>query len=345
MSQTADTSKPEIRHEMRLARPADAKQIAALFRLVYASSSHPCKNPDFVAETLQDGRRDVWMVSEQCGRVTACMGMLPHRWNRSWEIVRGVTHPEFRGGGVGTELAQRVIDVAWASGECDVVIGFPRSRTIYRILSENVAPPLRVVGHDGGINIADGRREYHLVALSFPASRRFDHVSPAGTSSQISAFAREHVQEPLGFAWAPGLYPPLLIAGEHPRHPDYGPFTFNYHPYCPSDSLELTAYTGPKQNHLDIAADLLTTLESFAFARHVRLAVLADKVEFQQALCAAGFEITAYLPAWHLQNSVRYDCVLMTRRATGEEPVDHGTRDLIDLFTRGYAECPSSQIA
>jgi molybdopterin/thiamine biosynthesis adenylyltransferase/nitroreductase len=69
----------------------------------------------------------------------------------------------------------------------------------------------------------------------------------------------------------------------------------------------------------------LTTLESFGYARHVRLAVLADKIEFQQRLRSAGFAITAYLPAWHLQNAVRYDCVLMTRRTTDEEPVDHGT--------------------
>jgi hypothetical protein len=46
-----------------------------------------------------------------------------------------------------------------------------------------------------------------------------------------------------------------------------------------------------------------------------------------------------------LQNGVRYDCVLMTRRTTDDEPIDHGTRDLIDSFNVGYAECPSSQIA
>jgi N-acetylglutamate synthase-like GNAT family acetyltransferase len=330
-------------HEIRAARPTDAGQIASLFQLVYASSSHPCKRPDFVAQTLARGRPDVWRVSELGGRITGCMGMLPHRWNRSWEIVRGVTHPDSRGSGIATELAQRVVDEAWASGECDVVVAFPRNSTMYRIAANALTPGFQAVGHDGGINIADGRREYHLVALSFEAPKKFERVSPPNGSTTIAPFVQNQVLTPLGFPVAPGIYPPLLIAGEYPRHPDYGPFTFNYHPYCPSDSLELTAYTGPKQDPEAIAADLVTTLESFGYARHVRLAVLADKIEFQQMLRAAGFSITAYLPAWHLQNGVRYDCVLMTRRTTDEEPIDHGTRDLINVFNQGYAECPSSQ--
>jgi hypothetical protein len=83
------------------------------------------------------------------------------------------------------------------------------------------------------------------------------------------------------------------------------------------------------------------TLDSFAYARHVRLAVLADKLLFQRVLQSEGFAVTAYLPAWHLQNGIRYDCVLMTRRTSAEEPTDYGTRDLIEFFNTGYASCPS----
>jgi GNAT superfamily N-acetyltransferase len=322
-------------HDIRRARPADAEQIAALFQLVYAASSHPCKRPEFVAATLEGLRPDVWHVTALRGRISGCMGMLPHRWNRSWEIVRGVTHPDFRGSGLATELAQRAVDDAWASGECDLVVGYPRNRTMNRILCEDMRPPFHTVGHDGGVNIADDRREYHLVIVSFADLKRFEHVSPP----LVGAFVRDTVLAPVGFESSPGLYPPLLITGEYPQHPDYGPFTFNYHPYCPSDSLELTAYTGPKRDPAAIASDLLTTIDSFGYARHVRLTVLADKIEFQQALRSAGFAITAYLPAWHMQNGVRYDCVCMARRTTDDEPVSHDTRDLIDAFNRGYSEC------
>ena len=136
-----------------------------------------------------------------------------------------------------------------------------------------------------------------------------------------------------------------LFAGDYLRHPDYGPFTFEYHPFCPSDSLEITAYTGPKTDPGAIAADLLRTIESFGYVRHVRMAVLVDKTELCAALCAAGFAVTAYLPGWHLQNGVRYDCVLVTRCLTPEEPVDHGTRDLIDYFNQGYIACsPSTSV-
>jgi len=87
-----------LQPELRRARLDDADQIGALFRLVYESSSHPCKNTPFVADTLQDTETHFWFVSEDNGRLSACVGLLRHRWNRSWELVRGLTHPDYRGG-------------------------------------------------------------------------------------------------------------------------------------------------------------------------------------------------------------------------------------------------------
>jgi GNAT superfamily N-acetyltransferase len=325
-------------HDVRAARIDDAPQIAALFRLVYESSSHPCKTEEFVVETLQQPETNIWFVSEHEGQVSGCMGMLHHPWNRSWEIVRGLTHPEFRGGGLATVLAQHALDAAWASKGCDLIVGFPRNRTMMRILSDLVRPGLNVVGHDGGINIAGGRREYHLVGVSFNRNEAIERLVPDRPSAATNTFVQRSVLGPLGLAGVEGLYPPALIAGDHAHHPDYGPFTFEYHPFCPSDSLEITAYTGSKTDPVAIAADLVKTMESFGYARHVRLAVLADKNEFCGALCANGFAMTAYLPAWHLQNGMRYDCLLLTRRTTETEPTDYGTRDVIDYFNHGYFE-------
>lgn len=327
---------------IRRAREDDAADIATLFRLVYESSSHPCKRDAFVTETLRRPAVNVWFVAEHDGRLVGCMGMLRHAWNRSWELVRGVTHPDFRSGGLATTLAQRLTDEAWASWDCDLVIGFPRSRTILRIISETVKPPLVVVGHDGGINIAGGRREYHLVAMSFRTGDGVERLVPAVESLASDPFVQRSVFERLALDTTTGLYPPVLIAGNHPVHPDYGPFTFEYHPFCPSDSLEITAYTGSRTEPLAIADELLKTIESFGYVRHVRLAVLVDKREFVGVLCEAGFAVTAYLPSWHLQNGRRYDCVLLTRRTTDLEPSDHGIRDLIDYFNQGYAECSRS---
>src|SRR5215471_7826977 len=123
------------RHQIRRAHPEDANQIANLFRIVYSQSSHPCNDVEFVRRTLRRKYTDIWHVSELAGRITACMGMLVNRWNRTWEIVRGATAPEHRGAGIGTLMAQRAIDDACASGDCDLIVGFPRNRTMYRILS------------------------------------------------------------------------------------------------------------------------------------------------------------------------------------------------------------------
>jgi GNAT superfamily N-acetyltransferase len=328
----------------RRARPEDAGQIAALFRVVYAQSSHPCNNEEFVRRTLRRKYTDLWLVSESEGRIMGCMGMLVNRWNRTWEIVRGATHPEYRGAGIGTLLAQRAIDHACASANCDFLVGFPRNRTMYRILSEVVTPGMRATGHDGGINIACGRREYHLAAFALTGTR-FEWRNPACVPEEVHDSIQEVVLGPLGLTWNPGPYPPQFISGAFPRHPDYGPFTFHYHPFCPSDSLEISGYTGPKSHATEVAADLIQTVDSFEYARHVRLAVLADKLEFQRELLRAGFVTTAYLPAWHLQNGVRYDCVLMVRRKSVDEPVAYDTRDIIDRFDRIHSRCSNLLLA
>jgi hypothetical protein len=328
---------PSPVHGMRRARPDDASQIASLFRVVYSQSSHPCNNEEFVRRTIQRKDTNIWHISESDGRITGCMGMLANRWNCTWEIVRGATDPEYRRSGIGTLLAQRAIDDACASPDCDLIVGFPRNRTMYRILSEVMRPVMRATGHDGAINIAGGRREYHLAVFALAGSPRFKWCNPESTPAEVRHSVCEAVLEPLGLSWNPGPYPPHFISGHFPRHPDYGPFTFYYHPFCPSDSLEISSYTGVKAHAEDVAAELIETVNSFQYARHIRLAVLADKVDFQRALLQEGFSITAYLPSWHLQNGVRYDCVLMVRRETDGEPVAHDTRDIIDSFDRIYS--------
>jgi len=319
-------------HKARRAGPEDGQQIAVLFRVAYGQSSHPCSNERFVLQTLRRSCTDMWYVSDIAGRITGCMGMLVNHWNRSWEIVRGITDPDFRGSGIGTLLAQRAVDEACSSEDCDLIIGFPRNRTMYRILSEAVTPGMCALGHDGAINVACGRREYHLAALALPRPARFEWRNPSRLPPDIRDPIVDAVLKPLGLAWIPGPYPPQFISGEVMQNTDYGPFALHYRPFCPSYSLEISGYTGLRERASEVAAELIETLRSFECARHVRVAVLADKLEFQAALVRAGFVITAYLPAWHHQNGVRYDCVLMVRRSIDVEPADYNTREIIDRF-------------
>jgi hypothetical protein len=327
-----------MRHQARRAGLEDAQQIAMLFRVAYGQSSHPCSNEKFILQTLRRRCTDIWYVSDIAGRITGCMGMLVNRWNRSWEIVRGITDPEFHGRGIATLLAQRAVDGACSSEDCDIIIGFPRNRTMYRILSEAVTPGMCALGHDGAINVACGRREYHLAALAVPRRARFEWRNPSGLPPDFSDLIVDAVLEPLGLSWIPGPYPPQFISGEITRDPNHGPFLLHYQAFCPSYSLEISGYTGLRERASQVAADLIEALRSFECARHVRVAVLADKLEFQAALLRAGFVITAYLPAWHHQNGVRYDCVLMVRRPTDVEPADYNTREIIDLFDAIYGK-------
>ena len=96
--------------------------------------------------------------------------------------------------------------------------------------------------------------------MSFAKQKRFARVVPESSLATTIPFVKEAILDPLDLPRTSGVYPPALITGEHPHHPDYGPFTFHYHPFCPSDSLEITVYTGPKHDPVEIADDLVRTL-------------------------------------------------------------------------------------
>lgn len=319
----------------RGAGPADAGGLADLFHEAYKHSSHPCKNPAFILEGFQKG--DIWSIGETEGRVIACQALVRRTWNNSWEVGRGVTRPEFRGAGLATTLTQSCLDCAEQSPLGDLIYGFPRSSTMHFIISERTKPAMLPAGHDGGINIANDVREYHLVSLCRKASARFHHLQPRSPSLADTKFVRETIYKPLGFDPEPGRYPEDFLCGESISHPDLKPLSFGYDPFCPSDSLEVTAYTGGSEDPVRAAAEIDECLRSFAYARHVRLTVLADKTALIRALRARGFTVTAYLPAWYAQGESRFDGVLMVRSTFETDPADYGLREWIDRFRRGFS--------
>jgi hypothetical protein len=261
--------------------------------------------------------------------------MVYHAWNQSWEITRGVTHPGFRGAGLATALAQHCIADACASPLGDIVFGYPRIYTMQRILSEAVKPGMFPTGHDGAINIANGVREYHLFSMFPKPGALFRHVIPEHRSLPDSSFVIENVFAPLQLTPEPGRYPEEIICGQSVSHPDLKPLSFGYDPFCPSDSLEVTAYTGDSRDPATIAFEIDACVKSFNYAKHVRMAVLIDKTDVIRALRTLGFAVTAYLPAWRVVNGDRYDCALMVRSKFDVEPSDYGLRPWIDRFGQG----------
>ena len=71
---------------------------------------------------------------------------------------------------------------------------------------------------------------------------------------------------------------------------------------------------------------------------HVRAYVLIDKEDMVRHMRSFGFEITAYLPAWHLHRERRYDCLLLVKRNYAGEPVAHDLANIIDNFRYEFSK-------
>jgi GNAT superfamily N-acetyltransferase len=319
---------------IRKATAEDSPQIGSLFQTTYGKSSHPCKDAQYVRGCICSGGT-AWRVAVDGDRLIACVTLIINAWNRSWELARAVTLPEYRGSGIGTEMMQRSVDDACASSTCDVIVGFPRSRTMLHIVSESLKPALFPVGHDGAINVANSVREYHAVAFAPNPAARFRHYSPDSPSLADTEFVRNEIFGPIGLSPQRGEYPPQWVAGDGIEHSDSKLFSFRYDPFCPSEAIEITGYNADSRDAGQVASELFMMLDSFHHARHARLLVLADKGALIHRLVDAGFEATAYLPAWYLHRNARYDCILMVRGCFSQEPTDHGIRDVVDHFRQG----------
>jgi hypothetical protein len=319
---------------IRKATSDDAVRISSLFRVTYGASSHPCKDAQCVCDSICSGAT-TWRVAIDQGNVAACVTLIQNAWNRSWEIGRAITLPEYRGEGLATTMMQQSVEEACASSSCDVVVGFPRSRTMLRIATEQLEPRFLPVGHDGGINVANGIREYHAVTLAPNPAVRFCHYIPHSRSLASREFVREKIFRPLGFSPERGSYPAPWVVGDGINPSDLSPFSFEYDPKCLSHSLEITGCSTRFRNATQAARALISMLEGFPYVRHTRLAVLVDKNEFIDNLLEAGFEATAYLPAWYREGNARFDCVLLVHRRFCEEPADHGIRHVVEDFRCG----------
>jgi GNAT superfamily N-acetyltransferase len=320
---------------IRNATPEDSSSIAGLFQLAYGQSSHPCKDAPHIRESICSGYA-AWRVAFDQDRVVACVTLIVNTWNHSLELARAVTLPEYRGGGLGTELMQSSVDDACSSSSCDVIVGFPRSRTMLHIVS-GLKPSMLPVGHDGAINVANGTREYHAITYRPNPGVRFRHYIPNSPSLADSEFVRNNIFGPLGFNPDRAEYPPRWVVGDGIEHPDLKPFSFAYNPFCPSAAIEITRYNAQSRDSGHVARELILMLESFYHARHARLVVPVDKSEFIEKLAEVGFEMTAYLPAWYLHQGGRYDCVMMVRRRFSGEPTNHGVREVVDHFRQGFS--------
>jgi len=322
--------------QLRSAGPDDAERLSFLFREAYRSSSHPCKDPSFLRQSLASGDR--WILALDGDRIAGCTAGVWNAWNRVYETGRTVASPEHRGAGLGQRLVELCYRDLYSRPDCELTVGFPRSVVMLRVAQKDPNAPFVVTGHDGGINVANGQREFHLLGLTRNPRRGVRHVAaPPAAIREVEEVAGSVVQA-LGLETDHGPYPATAITGPRgDRQARIGAWSIRYdwNPECPSRSLQLTAADGPTGDGASLVGALETLLRRHPEAEHVHAFVLADKRRLSEEMQRVGFRVTAYLPAWHHERGRRYDCLMLARRTGIQEPVTHGTGEIVNHFEMG----------
>jgi RimJ/RimL family protein N-acetyltransferase len=303
--------------EIRRAGACDAPALAALFRMVYKDSSHPFQTADAIVAFLADPS-NFQIVAEDSGQLIASMAMAYNPWNDSYELGRALTRAEHRRHGLAAYLIQAVVDYAADGVLGEVIFGFPRVQRIVDLCAV-LNPRMIVVGHDAGRNVANGGRETHAIVCGILRRERFVHLAPPTGEFLQSQFVVQRIYAPLGLGGSPGQYPDECFIGNTSQGgaQDFDGWIFDY--TKAGNTLEIVggqSWTKPAQ----VGDCLDRLLARVAGVEHVAATVLADKVPMIRALAASGFEITAYLPAWHKVGQFRYDCVQLARRLYVDRP-------------------------
>jgi hypothetical protein len=291
---------------------------------MYKDSSHPFRSVVLVSRFLEDDW-NFQIVVEKAGRLVASAAMTYQPWNDSYELGRALTVPEFRRNGLACLLMRQVVDWVSEAGLGELFFGYPRVRLIAR-LGAALIPPLVVVGHDDGRNVANGSREIHLISCGVLRHARFIHIRPEVAGWAYWRFLLE-IDRSLGLAGVPGEYPPECFVGNSLERPlTIGGWRFDHNP---GGALEILGRETNSRSPEQIADELDAVLALINDARHITATVLADKMRIIHALTRHRFRVSAYLPAWYKLRRFRYDCIQLTRRQYPGEPA---TQDLADYL-------------
>ena len=242
-------------YTIRLAEPDEASQIANLFREVYGNSSHPCQDAAVISQSIAS-KQDVWFVALAGKTVVSCTAGVWHSWNRLYEASRSVTHPAHQHRGLGGRLLKRCFAHLYEQNDCDLIFSVFRSSAMYRLVSESVEYPFVLTGHDGGMNIANGLREYHLIGFTTNPVRSPQCAALLGSSSLHRLHRYAHPsRSTVGTRCV--RYPDALIVG--PTGTQclcVGPWSISFN--FAASSLHITDFSGAVED-LTSALDGLAT--------------------------------------------------------------------------------------
>jgi N-acetylglutamate synthase-like GNAT family acetyltransferase len=319
---------PVVYPAIRQAKVADGAKLHALFQLEYRGSSHPFQTLDDVVAFLADSRNFA-IVAEIDDQLVSAMAMTYCAWNDSFELGRAITHPDYRRHGLAQTLMQPVVSWVSAAALGEIFFGFPRARRIVDLCAA-LSPPMIVVGHDGGRNVAHDSRETHLIVYAIPSHADFEHIIPRDSSRFDAPLLAEHYYQPLGARPSQGPYPSVCFVGDAADWSiAFESFLIEYQTDSPHRALEIVGDSGRIGRTSNVAREIASLMRLLPDVEHVTATILADKIRILEALRDVGFDATAYLPAWYELEGRRYDCVQLSKRAHRRPASTLGFDDLL----------------
>ncbi len=325
-------------YRVRTAELNDVPQMAELFRQAYEESSHECKETSYVQQSL--GNDDLmWSVCEAQGsrEIVAVMCVRRMSWNRVYEICYGITQPAHRARGLSRRLYLACIARAGERNDCDLIMSYVRNRAMHEMTTTGYGAPGIAVGHDGALNVANGRREFHLLVVARNRRLHPVRVVPHGGLPRELDGVRRPVLASLAFESALGEYPQRLLVGPQGTEQttlDGCRITYLRDASSLSGAVHLTHIDQPASPTSEQA--LLACIDRFSAASWIGVQVLADKTRAIEQLQRAGFRITAYLPGWHCEGGRRYDCIMLVRGRFERAPISHGIEDIVGRFRAAF---------
>jgi N-acetylglutamate synthase-like GNAT family acetyltransferase len=320
--------------KLRHATVEDSNGLLELFRITYGLVGRPCQNPTSIRNAIAS-KHQIWIVADAGSSIVACLGIVRHKWNLSWEIACVRVDPRFHRSGLNSRMIRAGLRSLRPQPS---ELGFSVTHTpmAYSALCKTVDSVL--VGHDGGPNVIDGVREYLMTAIVRPVEGGFLHFFPPHEVLLCSPVIKNRLYAPLGLRRMPGAYPCVYFVGSPGSKHDS---LFGYLLDETSSAITLTEYAKASAAQREIATDLQVFVARHPNVAYVSACILSDKVELVRAMLEMGFEITAYLPAWYLHQNARYDCVMLVRRNFSQTPDKRGFGAEIELMDDAYAQLAS----
>lgn len=330
--------------DVRPATAADADSIAALFELVYGGS-YPFADsiePDRIRRIVT-GADHLWMLVLEAGTVVGSVMARRDPGNASYELGRGVVHPDHRGRPEPGMALDSLLRDTMARPDCELLYGEARSERARRKLGRAGALRYAWTGTSGGRYVVLGEREDHLFGMAFNAERVVTRIVPSRSVLLPGSPVACEIGR-LRSVNRVGAYPDRISSrgvGGYIHESDRGRVT--YSAFESSRSAVVSAVDAETPG--DVRRVLWEILDGAAPANveHLTLHALADKLPVIQELCrfdpddpARRFAVRGYRPGWHKDGAARYDCVTLTAQVSVQTPNRNDLGPLVNAVHRSF---------